>query len=49
VFSYEAENCPFKIKNCVGILKGIVLNMKIAFGMMTIFTILIQTIYELGR
>lgn len=27
-FSYEAENCPFKIcESCVGVLMGIVLNL----------------------
>jgi hypothetical protein len=35
LFSYEIENCFSKsIKKCVGILMGIALDLKIAFGMM---------------
>jgi hypothetical protein len=37
------------LKNSVGILVVIALNMKIAFGRMGIFTILILPIYEHGR
>jgi hypothetical protein len=36
------------VKNCVGILMRITLNLKIAFGKMAIFTILILQIHEHG-
>ena len=37
------------LKNCVGILMGIALNLHIAFGRMAIFTMLILPIHEHGR
>jgi hypothetical protein len=37
------------LKNCVGILMGIALNMYIAFGRMAIFTMLILPTYEDGN
>ena len=37
------------LKNCVGILIGIALDLLIAFGKMTIFTMLILPIHEHGR
>jgi hypothetical protein len=37
------------VKNCIGILMGIALNLLIAFGRMAIFTMLILPIYEHGR
>jgi hypothetical protein len=40
---------PKSLKNCVGILMGIALNLSIAFGRMAFFTLLILPIYELGR
>jgi hypothetical protein len=37
------------VKNCIGILKRIALNLPIAFGKIAIFTILILPIHEHGR
>ena len=37
------------VKNCVGILMGIVLNLQITFGRIVIFTMLILPIQEHGR
>ena len=42
-------NLPMSVKNCVGILVGIALNLCITFGKMTIFTMLILPINEHGR
>ena len=36
------------MKNCVRILTGIAVNLKIAFGKMSIFTILILPIHSMG-
>ena len=37
------------VKNCVGMLMGIALNLKIAFDKMAIFTMLILSIHYYGR
>ena len=37
------------VKNCIGILMGIALNLCIAFGRMPVFTLLILLIHEQGR
>jgi hypothetical protein len=39
----------FSLKNVIGILMGIVLNMQIAFGSIAIFTMLILPTHEHGR
>ena len=50
VFPFKVENVLSRsVKDCVGILVGIALNVQIAFGRMNIFTMLILLIHEHGR
>ena len=51
VLPYEAEICSLKFCElyCIRMLIGITLNLWVAFGRMTIFTILILLILEHGR